>query len=913
MKTRHNETHPRRVDVSGLWAGLIALAGFALRMFRLTYQSIWWDEAHTIYVARQGWLAVWNLPNTVSYNHPPLHYGFMVAWERLAGISELAVRYPSVLFGILLVPLTYAIGRRWFDRATGLAAAGLAAAWPVFITYSQEARVYALLPVLYLAMLYVAHRIVERRQDAPLRLWVLLAVVELTALLAHYFMALAVLVVNVVLLAGWGRGRRVKVGAWIGSQLAVGLIFGGWAVRLLPNLGFLQADLAGSQGPGRWGEVARRIGLFIGGGYPAADNPGGWLAWVAVIAGIVSAAAVAVALIDRRQTVGRVLLEGLGPLAVAVAIFWWAPQSQPRYLIALVIPLVVALAATCVHLLRASGWRRALGGLTAVALAALCASGWAEATFDPATFKDDERGAAAYLEEVTRPGDIILASPNDKGVAIYYDGPAQVSHTTDQGFDFKVAQMVSLGRSVSRRFFLADWERSTADLAGLRGYLLERAGRLEHVEDLHGIDVWFYTVDRPVEGIPVVTDAVQPVGPLTLTGYHVDRRATNDDAVTAVLRWRLDRPDDCDYRISVRLVDEEGRTINASDRTLLDEQNLPTSGWERGEVARSFAVVPVPVGWMPGTYRLQVRVYDAGDGQALAWADGGTDWTLPDPVTVVAGRDFATDPYGTWADVTWQTVDPPLEASDVRLAQVAFDPAQGLPGQPISALLWWEITGPDRPDALPGVELAEGDRVWSTAEATVEADDLPVADVGTVVAVERRWLTYPPRRGPVTLRTTDGQVLGTVALNVAGLGWDLPRMAGRIGAEFAGIGTLAGYEISARRVQAGDPLTVTLIWQAGNDAPTSRPYTVFTQLLTPDGRLIAQHDGPPATGSRPTTSWIGGEVIVDAHTLDWQDTGYSGPARLIVGLYDSETIERVRTGDGSDYVEITGIRVRSAK
>ena len=138
-------------------------------------------------------------------------------------------------------------------------------------------------------------------------------------------------------------------------------------------------------------------------------------------------------------------------------------------------------------------------------------------------------------------------------------------------------------------------------------------------------------------------------------------------------------------------------------------------------------------------------------------------------------------------------------------------------------------------------------------------------------------------------------------------------MDGRIGVRFGEIGTLVGYDLSARRVRAGDPLTVTLYWQAVNRAPIERPYTVFTQLLTPDGRLIAQHDGPPVDGTRPTTSWIGDEIIVDAHTLDWQDTSYSGPARLIVGLYDSESIERVLTDTGADYGEIRELQVLSAK
>lgn len=887
----------KHIDLSGWWAGLIVLAGFALRLYRIGYQSIWWDEAHTLYVAREGLRAVWDLPNTVSYNHPPLHYGFMVLWTRLAGVGEVAARLPSALFGVLLIALVYAVTRRWFDRASGLAAAALAAVWPIFITYSQEVRVYALLPVLYLAMVYLAYRIVERGQETPWDWWALLAVVELAALLSHYFMALGVLYLNGVLLAARLRGRGVSMRAWIVSQIVVAAIFGGWAARLIPNLTFLQADLNVAGPAARLWPVARRIGLFVFAGYPAADDPGGWLALVVGVAAGLSTLAVMAALASRpRGPLGRTLIDGLAGLALALVIFWRAPQSQPRYLIGFTIPLVVALAAACVTLLRAKGWRRALGGATALALAALCVSGWAEATFDPATFKADARGAAAFLEGTAEAGDVIFASPNDHSIAYYYAGPAAIQYTSDQGVEAQAAQLW-LAAQPGHRVFLADWEPSTADPVGLRAYLLERAGRLEQVADLHGYDVFQYTIAEPVGGLPELTATDQAAGPVALTGYQVDGEATNDGALTASFGWRWLGTAAGTYRASVRLLDASGAVVSAADATLPAADTM----------VQTFHVVPVPLGTLPGEYRLSLRVYDAGTGEPGAWADGAVDWMLPEAVTVTEGSDFAHDPYGTRTGIAWQAVDPPLEAGDWQLTQVGFEPGQGLPGQPITALLWWETPGGGQADGLPSVELVDGNQVWSAAEYS--GGYLPVlASDGAIV--ERRTLTYPPLRGPLTLQAND-EPLAKVGLNVEGLTWNLPRMNRRIGVDFGGIGMLAGADVPDGRIAAGEAFAVTLYWQVENDSPVERPYTVFVQLLAADGRLIAQHDGPPAVGSRPTTSWIGGEVIADAHQMTWQDVSYSGPARLIVGLYDSETITRVGTADGADYVELTEIRVVS--
>jgi len=101
---------------------------------------------------------------------------------------------------------------------------------------------------------------------------------------------------------------------------------------------------------------------------------------------------------------------------------------------------------------------------------------------------------------------------------------------------------------------------------------------------------------------------------------------------------------------------------------------------------------------------------------------------------------------------------------------------------------------------------------------------------------------------------------------------------------------------------AGGPLAVTLFWEALGTP--QRDYTVFVQLLSPDDRVIAQHDGYPDTGRWPTSTWVSGQTIADRHDLTFSDPGYRGPVRLIAGLYDSATMQRLGTDRGSDHAEI---------
>ena len=95
-------------------------------------------------------------------------------------------------------------------------------------------------------------------------------------------------------------------------------------------------------------------------------------------------------------------------------------------------------------------------------------------------------------------------------------------------------------------------------------------------------------------------------------------------------------------------------------------------------------------------------------------------------------------------------------------------------------------------------------------------------------------------------------------------------------------------------------LTITLLWQT--DQPLSDNYTVFVHLLDETGWMVAQHDGVPLFGTRPTTTWQPGERLLDRHeiSLPGNEGMGRGNGRILVGLYHSETIERLSPGPMAD-------------
>jgi hypothetical protein len=131
---------------------------------------------------------------------------------------------------------------------------------------------------------------------------------------------------------------------------------------------------------------------------------------------------------------------------------------------------------------------------------------------------------------------------------------------------------------------------------------------------------------------------------------------------------------------------------------------------------------------------------------------------------------------------------------------------------------------------------------------------------------------------------------------------DTPEAAisGEVLVRFSDFAELVSYSVPAAVVTTAQPLPLTLYWR-GLQGTSPSNYMVFTHLLAGDEHIVAQHDGPPAGGTRPTSEWASGEFITDPHPMAFSDTAYVGPARIAVGLYDPAT-GRVLTGTGDDRV-----------
>jgi hypothetical protein len=85
--------------------------------------------------------------------------------------------------------------------------------------------------------------------------------------------------------------------------------------------------------------------------------------------------------------------------------------------------------------------------------------------------------------------------------------------------------------------------------------------------------------------------------------------------------------------------------------------------------------------------------------------------------------------------------------------------------------------------------------------------------------------------------------------------------------------------------------TLTLYWQAL--APINGNYTVFVHVADSDEQIRGQHDGQPVGGTYPTGEWQPGEIVVDRHPIQISPAAPPGMYRLLVGMYDGSTGQRL--------------------
>lgn len=415
----------------------VIVLGAILRLYRLGSQSLWVDEILTLQKANIG--GTFGLTDVYHNTQGPLH-AFLVHVIARFSTTEAALRSLSALAGIGTIPVVYLLGRDVAGRRAGLVAASLVAVSPFCVWYSQEVRNYSFLILLSAASTLAAWRIVTTSR----RPWALYIVSTALALYSNLSAAFLWIAQSV-----FGLGRLVKARRlwhWAGACVVI-------AVLILPMiLGFanwVEVDSVGERmvvaplaeeaellrGATTFSPLAipysamtMVYGYSLGPSAPElrAGSPlsafGAYL-WIVLPAAALAAVCFLIGFraLWVRGAAGRLVLTVVAVpfVAAAVVALLNIKPFNVRY-VAVMLPVVmVTLSAGVASLApRRGAWLWA-----GVVLFSLLSLG--KYYFVPEYHREDVRGAARYVEEHERPGDVVLVPVVRDVFLHYYGGSAE--------------------------------------------------------------------------------------------------------------------------------------------------------------------------------------------------------------------------------------------------------------------------------------------------------------------------------------------------------------------------------------------------------------------------------------------------------------------------------------------------------
>jgi mannosyltransferase len=303
----------------GPGTAMLVLGGYGV-----THRGLRSDEVATVEVASRSFGRIVETAGTIDAVLLP-YYLFMHVWTALFGVSELAVRAPSVIAMAGAVGLTGELGRRLSGPVTGGLAGALLLLVPQISRYAQEARPYAISCLFAVLATLLLFRALDRPSG---RAWAAYGVVVLL-LGASHLVALTVVGGHAVAVVRQARGDGVRrTWPWLAAVAAAG-------AALLP-LAMLGAGQRGTQL--HWVDPLTAATAAALPGDLAGSPDTGWL-----LAGM--------ALLGVRRRPGR-LIDVAGWLVVPPAVVGLVsvlaePLWVPRYLLC-VLPAAALLAAVAV-------------------------------------------------------------------------------------------------------------------------------------------------------------------------------------------------------------------------------------------------------------------------------------------------------------------------------------------------------------------------------------------------------------------------------------------------------------------------------------------------------------------------------------------------------------------------------------
>jgi mannosyltransferase len=334
----------------------------------------------------------------------PLFYTLLHGWLIVAGTSDFAVRFASVIASVLTVPLLYALGSKLFGRGVGLAAAALLVADPYHLWYAQEAKMYA--AVAFVAALSV-WLLLLALDSTGWRPWLAWLAVLGAGFYLHFFVALLIAAEAIAVVGLWRGGLlEAKRGAMLLLGLALLYVpLGLWEIPAL--VGGLTTGYAPYAPDALLSVLLAKFSL----GLQAPTVLATLLFAFLLVAGLTLPDSA-----DKARS--RIMLAGwlVLPILLYLVVSLRVSLFLDRYLIVVLPAYVLLLGRGLVEVLR----RSTIAASVAVLGIALL---WAPEIWSPPLLKQDFKRAAAYVSQHASPGDVVAFLPSWESAYFDYYNP----------------------------------------------------------------------------------------------------------------------------------------------------------------------------------------------------------------------------------------------------------------------------------------------------------------------------------------------------------------------------------------------------------------------------------------------------------------------------------------------------------
>ena len=597
---------------------LILLLGAVGRTLHIAEQSFWVDEGYAFYHA--------HFPDLVTSlardTHPPLYFAALRLWSEIAGHSELALRWFSVLPSMLSLAMVFQLALEVMKHRAATAHNQHASAPTLAMLMlaladaenflAQETRHYTWLVFFVICSMLFFLRWIRRSRRTDSLLWILATVLMVYT---HYITAFAGVAQGLFALV-WLRGKRRR-------RALAGLVIA--ALALSPWLLLFGPRQIGNSGANWSVSLSSAVFRDIQVKYFTEQ-------WALVIALLLLGC---FTMVYGRNHLCRLrwhrvswllLLWLIVPFLLTVATNEFLPFLQPRRL---------TLWTPVIALLLALGLANVRPPIRGLLIIVLLIYGLAQVDFY--RVKPKWREVADLTSRYAVEGDLVLTdiAGGDYQLGYYLkrempdgkmlpDGVRYESLKIQRDF-YTETYEVWIPQLLDRfdTVWLMHWSNDQSALNWLREMGFERSADFVHQHDggLSGIiDMHVYRYARPGDDPPLAQFA---------NGMVIEAATVVERPLRVDLTWKTAKPLDRDYTVSVKLVDENKQVVAQHDsRPQLNRR--PTSSWNTDEIVFSPHALESTQRWTSGDYQIVVQVYffESGKPVNILTVSGADAFTL---------------------------------------------------------------------------------------------------------------------------------------------------------------------------------------------------------------------------------------------------------------------------------------------